>query len=106
MGKGRIFGKQKLQHLVYPIVMGKETRYFTRGTQEEMRILSGGNLALSAKWFLNIFPRKPEHADANISYMTGDASPQYIEEPFVTAPAIHKMFPSAKIILLLREPVS
>lgn len=94
-----------IQHLVQPIMMSKETRYFTSSILRSVDTLSGHDPALAAKWFLDIFPRRPNNADVNVSYMTGEASPHYIEGS-ESANEIKKMFPSAKIIMLLREPVS
>eukprot|EP00746_Dinoflagellata_sp_MGD_P143906 gnl/MRDRNA2_/MRDRNA2_76669_c0_seq2.p1 gnl/MRDRNA2_/MRDRNA2_76669_c0~~gnl/MRDRNA2_/MRDRNA2_76669_c0_seq2.p1 ORF type:complete len:268 (-),score=28.95 gnl/MRDRNA2_/MRDRNA2_76669_c0_seq2:425-1228(-) len=91
-----------------PILMGKETRFFKKEYMEHWRTLADhyGDDELPSKWFLDIFPRKPVNAEDGVNYMTGDASPQYIETPFKSAQAIYQMFPSAKIIMIVREPLS
>lgn len=75
-----------------------------------------GSKEKAFRWFLNLFPRiPPDDADvaalpddmrANVGKMTGEATPQYTDEPNFSPTLIRNRLPSAKIIVLVREPVS
>lgn len=76
---------------------------FTPGIHSVLQALAGSPEA-AFKWFMEIFPRIPEGSCR--SQMHGEATPMYIDEAHFSPAIMKEHLPSAKIILLLREPVS
>jgi sulfotransferase family protein len=74
----------------------KEIHYFNGGTEE-----SQNKYAYGENWYRAHFPKQKQLKHKDICV---DATPIYLFDPTV-AQRIHKLTPTAKIIILLRDPV-
>jgi hypothetical protein len=77
----------------------KEPRFFSRDPASAPQGLAGGALPRTLDAYLELF------ADAGPGQLAGEASPQYIRKPTAAA-RIAELQPNARVIAIVREPVS
>lgn len=85
-----------IQHPQVHKSLKKEIHYFNGGTKKNQNTYAFGE-----NWYRTHFPKK-RHLKCNDICV--DATPMYLFDPMVSQ-RIHKLTPTAKIIILLRDPV-